>query len=898
MAFEQLLEWAANRPAWQQDALRRLALFGELSEDDLSALCLQIESVAGLPIENATAPLPLAAEHLTEAASNQPKTVFASLGPVLRVDRLADDQPPLRFAVNGVTLIYGANASGKSGYCRIAKQLCRSLSPGELRGNVYDNVQDEPPEVQVGFRVGDDAQPKQDTVWVGNQQVPAELARISVFDTASARVYVDKKRKIEFLPYELDLLNKLGLGCRALEQGFKEREAAVNATLNTPLPTGYTDGTTVHEAIARLVTATDLDQLPTEQELRGLGTWSDEKQTDLDLVTQSLTNDPAALMRLRTAAKQALESVREEISKVTDNIGDQAILDIRNKRQDAVVKTAAAEAAARDLFSDEPIPEVGSEIWRQMLLYAREFAASVFTEKEPPQLVTGELCVLCQQELDEDATRRLSAFDGYIVGRAAEESANATLAFEDHQAAVLALAIRAKREIDTLLAGYAALSDATQENATVISTFIEKAGERLESVKRILRDGTFDTMDALEPLPASPAQIIDDELIRLEQEIAELEAAGRDEDALAGLKLRHAELSDQKRLSEEIEIIVERRNKLEERHRLIACRGECRLTAITRRITDRRREILTPALKVALDDELKTLRLAHIPLNLEDHGDGAESIVEVALTAQQRIANNSDVLSEGEQRALALACFLAELGELGSDHGIIVDDPVSSLDHTRMQAVAERLAEEAAKGRQVIVFTHNILFHHMLRTETRRARVACHTEWMSSLGNDRFGIIDDARKPRQMRSVPERIQEIEQECQSLIESGFDHTDENFRPSVVSLYTQMRDTWERVVEDILFNRVVQRFRPEIMTQRLDEACIDPENDYPVIFEGMKRCSHYSGHDLAEDLPPELPEADHIRHDADELKAFFNAANERRKKLRKARPYEEGVEPVLL
>lgn len=149
-----------------------------------------------------------------------------------------------------------------------------------------------------------------------------------------------------------------------------------------------------------------------------------------------------------------------------------------------------------------------------------------------------------------------------------------------------------------------------------------------------------------------------------------------------------------------------------------------------------------------------------------------------------------------------------------------------------------------------------------------------------------------------MKSVTERLQEIAQDFQVVIYSGYDHTDEDRRPSVVALYTQMRDTWERVVEEILFNRVVQRFRPEIMTQRLDEACINSENDYPAIFEGMKRCSHYSGHDLAEDLPPELPEAEHIRRDVDELNAFSDAAIERRKKLRKARPYEEGVEPVLL
>lgn len=111
MAFEQLLEWTANRPEWQQDALRRLAQSGDLTDNDLSELRLQIENAAGLPVENVPAPVPLAAEHLSEAASNQPKTVLASLGPVQRVDRLAGDQPPLRFAVNGVTLIYGANAS-------------------------------------------------------------------------------------------------------------------------------------------------------------------------------------------------------------------------------------------------------------------------------------------------------------------------------------------------------------------------------------------------------------------------------------------------------------------------------------------------------------------------------------------------------------------------------------------------------------------------------------------------------------------------------------------------------------------------------------------------------------------------------------------------------------------
>jgi hypothetical protein len=420
VSFEELLHWASSRPAWQQDALRRLAERRELTEDDLSALRLQIEAAEGLPAENE--PLeafPLAAEHLSEAASNAPKTVLASLGPISNVDRLEPGQPPMRFAVNGVTLIYGPNASGKSSYCRITKQLCRSLSPGALRGNVYDGGTQEPAEVGVAFRVGGDDDPKTELTWSGNDPPPAELARISVFDTASARVYVDKERKIEFLPYELDLLNKLGLAARTLDREFRGREDALSASVNTPLPAGYSDGTNVYQLISKLVPATPLDHLPSEQDLRDLAAWSEQDQAELDGLVKQSKNDPQTMARLRREARQALRVLKDDIAIMDEKLGDPAIEGLSQKQQDAAAKNNAAEASAHDLFKDEPIPHVGSEVWRQMLRYAREFAAEVFDGRDPPQIATGGLCVLCQQDLGRSAAARLAAFDRYLGERAA-----------------------------------------------------------------------------------------------------------------------------------------------------------------------------------------------------------------------------------------------------------------------------------------------------------------------------------------------------------------------------------------------------------------------------------------------------------------------------------------------
>ena len=631
MVYAELLDWAGDRVPWQRDALRRIALHGVLSSDDLASLRLQIEQTAGFPRDNVPDPVPLAAEHLSHAASNAPKTVLASLGPVRNIDRLATGQPPLRFAVNGVTLVYGPNASGKSGYCRIAKQLCRSVTPIELRSNVYEDETPDKSEVAVAFRVGDDDQPKEERLWLGDQEPPAELSRISVFDSATARVYVDEKRRIEFLPYELDVMNKLGVACRLFDTGFKITLKSLDEAIEVPLPEGYHEGTAVQAAIGSLIQETALADLPSELLLRSLGAWTAEHQAELDWTAQQLGEDPQVLIRLRTEAKQALETVRREISAIEEELADTVIVSIRKKQREAEVKRRAADAAARDLFSDLPISELGSGSWRQMLIYARDFAATAFSDVPPPQLASGGLCVLCQQDLSEGAAARMAAFDDYIVGRATEESITAAQNLTDHHERLLAFRVKGRTEVETLLAGYAALTDACREAVAKIAAFVEEAGERLDTVKGALRENRYESLHDLSPLPDSPAQSIADAVGQLDAQIAELAELERDEGALVDLRARLAELADEKRLSEQLEIIVERRNRLEDRHRLQGCSKQCRSTAITRRITDRRREILTPTLKAALRGELQRLRLTHIPLDLSDHGEGAQSIIEVAL---------------------------------------------------------------------------------------------------------------------------------------------------------------------------------------------------------------------------------------------------------------------------
>lgn len=65
------------------------------------------------------------------------------------------------------------------------------------------------------------------------------------------------------------------------------------------------------------------------------------------------------------------------------------------------------------------------------------------------------------------------------------------------------------------------------------------------------------------------------------------------------------------------------------------------------------------------------------------------------------------VMSQGELHSLALSLFLPRATLPGSPFGfIVIDDPVQSMDPARVEGLA-RVLEEAAKSRQVIVFTHD-----------------------------------------------------------------------------------------------------------------------------------------------------------------------------------------------
>jgi hypothetical protein len=207
----------------------------------------------------------------------------------------------------------------------------------------------------------------------------------------------------------------------------------------------------------------------------------------------------------------------------------------------------------------------------------------------------------------------------------------------------------------------------------------------------------------------------------------------------------------------------------------------------------------------------------------------------------------SEILSEGEQRALALAGFLTEVALTDGSGPIIVDDPVSSLDRDRSVRVAERLAEEACQ-RQVVVFTHDIIFFNELCGAAEKQGLEPVT--IALFGDkDAAGKIDAAGMVWKGLNVAKRIGRIKNDFAPLAKLHAT-SPADYEYQVKNLYGRLRDTHERVVEEVIFRDIVRRGTEVIQTQLLRYVTLS--DALAVRFhEGMTRANTHSHDNPAAD-----------------------------------------------
>ena len=126
-----ILKWTETLPDWQRDASRRL-LQNEsgLSDFDYSDLYALLKNENGIETDADLTASPLAAEHLPAELTPGETVTLLALRELENVNLIPNDHA-LKFSETGMTVIYGGNGSGKSGYARVMKRACRARDQSE-----------------------------------------------------------------------------------------------------------------------------------------------------------------------------------------------------------------------------------------------------------------------------------------------------------------------------------------------------------------------------------------------------------------------------------------------------------------------------------------------------------------------------------------------------------------------------------------------------------------------------------------------------------------------------------------------------------------------------------------------------------------------------------------------
>lgn len=873
-----LLEWAAKQEPWTQDALRRHAVAApnRLSEVEKAEIISRVRHRSGFIADPVPACEPLAAAHLGEEQETK-KTTVCSFGPVENLNRLAADQT-LHFALNGLTAIFGGNGSGKSGYARVAKKLCRSLSQDDLLNNVFAKGAAVAAKVRVRYQVDGTAVAEES--WTDGGVAPAALASISVFDSQNARLYVDKDNRIGFMPKQLALLEDHGSHCKAMDKTFSDELKEIEKRLKVALPGGYSVGGEVATLLAKL--DPKKDDLPTAEKLNTLAQLSEEETAEQRRLEILLANDPAVLAARCRRSKAVLENYGTRVLALDAALSEDAATALKTAREDAKTAAEAAAMAAGARFANEPLKGVGEGPWRLMYDYAKAYIVTLEPERDKLPDQQGDPCVLCQQPLSAEAAARLQGFNGFVADEATKAADAAKALLRERLAVIQALEIVPLAQVERELAEYASTGADPAGLVSEIGQYVTAATARRDGLIAAVKSGDFSQVSAL---AASPAAKITTEASGLETEALAHEEAAKDQTRYADERAKLAALNDRKRLNDGLGTVLARLADLEHAIKLKACIKAVETAAISRQITALRRSLVMKNLEERILAEIDNLDLKHIPFVVTDRSAEGQSFFGVGLKTENE-ASNSKVLSEGEQRALALACFFAEAGTGDVKHGFIIDDPVSSLDHHRIRLVAARIVEECRKGRQVAVFTHNIFFYHELLDAAAKAnpQVPVLQNFISKSETAGFGLISQVDEPWILQPVTKRIAALRERLKTMV--GKDFASDNGRRIAKDFYTDLRETWERLIEEVLLGKVVERFNTDVKTQSLKGVVVEDE-DYKTIFWAMKRVSQFSGHDMAAGVAIPVPKDTDMKAALDELDAFRTKADKRKKEVSKVR-----------
>jgi energy-coupling factor transporter ATP-binding protein EcfA2 len=746
-----------------------------------------------------------------------------SLSSITGVNRLAKNQT-VNFAKN-ITIIYGENGTGKTGYSRILKTLGFSYDTNKaIFPNIY--VTAEPQTATINFKSS--GTPKIFT-WNGSNSDP-ELENISVFNSNCVQFSIGDRNLI-VSPIGFHLFNLVSDELNKLAQ-LLQAKIVTHPTILIWLA-NLTPGTPQYNFIATLAS------ISTEQKLAELSAFTQTHEAELTSKEAELANLNKALLQTQ------IQTMRSQVQELDSFIGKiqtartllttanwQALIDVNKQISELENKT---QTGLKDIAEQRGIEFYQTSEFSSFIQAAENYIKII---DKPDYPGADDTCVYCKQPLEPSAKDLLASYRTLLNDKT-QETLNALRVRK-------ANLIRQVSQAETNLYFNQATFGLDENQAPVQHTRITDYNTNLGALKTTFTTDTVAQDSVFSFDFETYIMFLSDKRTEINDSVTQkAEALANISSREGALKNSIEELKDRKFLSAKVaEVKAAILN-----HKVITTlnsnASSFNTSSISRKTTSAREELVQQDFNDLFKKELTALRKSNLKIDLSFGTDRGTSKV------YQTISRHAlaDILSEGEQKAIALAEFLTELQLDNTKAPVIFDDPVNSLDHRIIDEVVKRLIE-LSKYRQVIVFTHSILLLHSLiqQSELDHHKQAG-IQFTFHRVKENFGMTGVLDEVEEINSFSYYIKKLNLVLQTNPE-GHDEA-----KLAAEGYGHLRSAIEISVEDDFFKKTIKRYKkgvafPSLL--RVEGSKIDTHkgrlND---IYE--KCCVSIDGHSSPEEIP---------------------------------------------
>lgn len=880
---EEIITWAQGLKTWQQDALRRIFAQPDLSQDDVDAVLQLVRDEESLGSTSSDVTLFSLAD--VPGAGSGATVRLVGVSGLDQVNGFPSGRS-LNLVPEGMTVLFGSNGAGKSGYARVFKNACKARHRVDVLPNAFNTVSSgRAPSGEFSILVDGVAATAR---WVQSEPAHPHLSSVSVYDVACAADYIDAEGIPAFQPYGLTQLTRLVLLQRDLQAriGGERNALVLNATQFESLK-----GNT---AVGRYINTLGADS--SYEDLARLGTLSEAELQRLKFLKQNLLETDsspriAAFERLATRLDQAqsrLEQVQPWVSdravgRVKELIATEKASHIAMQLAQARLRGPAPSVKITDNLTSDSycaslLPGTGDVLWQTLYRAAESFSQQLaYPGRHFPQLEPDSKCVLCQQPYSEGTVERMLRFAEFV-----SDSATA-----DAQAANDArlVALRKVNAVNLTIMDAPTLSELAERlpdlhSALTAATSVWSV--RHSWVSKALQDGDLPT--GAEPVPQEINLSAELALkaSSLRADAATLRASADPEVRLA-LTKELVELESRQRLSDQLATVQRFIQDSQTHATLSRCHTALNPATVSRKLTQLAGAHVTEALAATMNAELKALGYKR-RVQPDLSGRTELGVTKVTLRLKDIATKASRVLSEGEQRALGMAMFLAELESLPHTSTVIFDDPSTSLDHSYRRAIARRLVV-LSDTRQVLVFTHDAVFLTELAMALQRSdRSASY----KTIGWDESpGLVSEGLTWAAM-DTKARLADLRNRATALNAIDDSYPDDDLEREISAGYSSLRGTIERAIREVFMNNTVQPFSDIVSVEAFGAVIGHPSAEWEQLLDIYGRaCEATEAHDTPGERQLPLPTREELLSDIALTLQLVGEAGKRRSAYQKLR-----------